>query len=94
MIYIIYKEMIVKPEMREKFMLHLKTIIDTIKKEELNLSTDVWWKNDTTLILVERWSTEQAYNSYVRSPEGKQAREKLEFYIDYVIRVERSQSLF
>ncbi|WP_338822463.1 putative quinol monooxygenase [Mycoplasmopsis felifaucium] len=89
MIYIVYKEIIMKSEMKDRFNAILKSWLDVVKKQELNLSFDVCWKNENTLIFVERWSTQESYNNFLKSAEGKQILHDLENYVDYVVRVER-----
>ncbi|WP_406617441.1 putative quinol monooxygenase [Mycoplasmopsis adleri] len=93
MIYLVYKEIIMKSETRERFNGILKTWLDSVKKQPLNLSTDICWKNDNTLILIERWSNQDAYNAYIKSPEGKQLLHDMDSFVDYVVRTEKLSTI-
>ncbi|WP_029513370.1 putative quinol monooxygenase [Mycoplasmopsis primatum] len=93
MIHIVYKEIIIKAETKDKLIYLLKPWIDIAKKNELNLSFDVCWKNENTLIIVQRWSNQAAYNNFMKSEEAKKMINNIEAYIDYTAKVERLNTI-
>ncbi|WP_429998920.1 hypothetical protein [Mycoplasmopsis bovis] len=46
-----------------------------------NLSFDLCWKNENTLVVIERWSTAVAYNNFLKLEETKSINKELEKFI-------------
>ncbi|MBZ4195261.1 putative quinol monooxygenase [Mycoplasma tauri] len=89
MIYIIYTEIVLKNEHKDDFIYFMKKWVDMIKKQPLNLSFDLCWKNEKTIIVVQRWSNQNAYNSFIKSEFGKKISSELESFVEYTSRVEK-----
>ncbi|AXJ69855.1 hypothetical protein FCM49_00685 [Mycoplasma bovis] len=89
MIHIIYREIVIRQESKERFAYLIRNWNDFVKKQELNLSFDLCWKNENTLVVIERWSTAVAYNNFLKLEETKSINKELEKFIDYNAKVER-----
>ncbi|WP_027120853.1 putative quinol monooxygenase [Mycoplasmopsis lipofaciens] len=71
MIYIITKTFKIKNDLKNDFITEIRNFIYTTKKEELNLSIDGAWKNESIFLLIERWSSKESYNSFLNDKENK-----------------------
>lgn len=93
MIFIVYKELTIKQETKNLLDSQIKFWTNSIKRQELNLSIDVCWKNESTLIIIERWVSVEAYNNFIKTKDGKNLYESLNNYIDYTVRTEKMNTI-
>ncbi|WP_027332874.1 putative quinol monooxygenase [Mycoplasmopsis gallinarum] len=81
MIYVVLRQLKVKTETKKEFSIDIERWLKNNKKEELNLSLDAVWKDKDTMMIVERWSTPEAYQKFINSDQYKVDWENINQYL-------------